>query len=229
MSMPRNKPIDWIGSSFKDLCDDEIFPEDARRVAGYQLRKVQRGDDPDDWKPFDGCGSGYKRDSHQTVGRCLSSDVCGQVRGCHLCVALLQKENAKDQSKGQEFVYPTLQRHDADQEQKMSTKKIITHRTPADGNIFADLGFAPDEAQRLLAEADMAIDEKRALKQTLMTEIVDWIDAHNLKQAQAAEILGITRPRVSDVVNQKTPKFTVDSLVDMVLRTGKHVQLSVQS
>ena len=110
----------------------------------------------------------------------------------------------------------------------MSAKKIITHRTPADGNIFADLGFSPEEAKRLLAEADQAIDEKRAIKQTLMTEIVSWIDAHNLKQAQAAEILGITRPRVSDVVNQKTPKFTVDSLVDLVLRTGKHVQLSVQ-
>jgi predicted XRE-type DNA-binding protein len=54
-------------------------------------------------------------------------------------------------------------------------------------------------------------------------------NAHNLKQAQAAEILGFTRLRVSDVVNQKTPKFTVDSLVDMVLRTDKHVQLSVQS
>jgi predicted XRE-type DNA-binding protein len=62
-----------------------------------------------------------------------------------------------------------------------------------------------------------------------MTEIVYWIDAHNLKQAEVAEILGITRPRVSDVVNQKTPKFTVDSLVDMVLRTGKRVQLLVQS
>ena len=110
----------------------------------------------------------------------------------------------------------------------MSTKKIITHRTPADGNIFADLGFSPDEAARLLAEADQAIDEKRALKQVLMTEIVGWINTQNLKQAQAAEILGISRPRVSDVVNQKTPKFTVDSMVDMVLRTGKHVQLFVQ-
>ncbi|MDH4481370.1 MAG: XRE family transcriptional regulator [Rhodoferax sp.] len=109
----------------------------------------------------------------------------------------------------------------------MSAKKIITHRTPADGNIFADLGFAPDEAARLLADADQAIDEKRALKQMLMAEIAGWIDAQKLKQAQAAEILGVTRPRVSDVVNQKTPKFTVDSLVDMVLRTGKHVQLSV--
>ena len=56
--MPRNRPVDWIGSSFKDLCDDEIFPEDARRAAGYQLRKVQRGDDPDDWKPFDDVGAG---------------------------------------------------------------------------------------------------------------------------------------------------------------------------
>ena len=110
----------------------------------------------------------------------------------------------------------------------MNAKKIITHRTPADGNIFADLGFPPEEAARLLAEADQTIDEKRALKQSLMTEIVGWIDAHKLKQAQAAEILGVTRPRVSDVVNQKTPKFTLDSLVEMVLRTGKHVQLSVQ-
>jgi len=110
----------------------------------------------------------------------------------------------------------------------MSSQKIITHRTPADGNIFADLGFAADEAARLLAEADQAIDQKRALKQVLMAEIAGWMDAQKLKQAQAAEILGVSRPRVSDVVNQKTLNFTVDSLVDMVLRTGKHVQLSVQ-
>lgn len=44
----------------KDMRDDEIFPEDARRAAGYQLRKVQRGDDPDDWKPFDDVGAGTK-------------------------------------------------------------------------------------------------------------------------------------------------------------------------
>ena len=36
----------------------KFFAEDARRAAGYQLRKVQRGDDPDDWKPFDDVGAG---------------------------------------------------------------------------------------------------------------------------------------------------------------------------
>ena len=107
--MPRNKPIDWIGSSFKDLCNDEIFPEDARRAAGYQLRKVQRGDDPDDWKPFDDVGAGTKEIRiKQSDGAYRVMYVCSQVRGCHLCFALLQKENAKDQSKGQGFVYPTL-------------------------------------------------------------------------------------------------------------------------
>ena len=39
---------------------------------------------------------------------------------------------------------------------------IISHITPAKGNVFLDLGFAPDEAARLKAEADAKIDEERA-------------------------------------------------------------------
>ena len=34
------------------------FPEDARRQAGYQLRRVQFGEMPSDWKPMPGVGSG---------------------------------------------------------------------------------------------------------------------------------------------------------------------------
>jgi len=44
-----DKPIDWRGSSLDDLRE---FPEAARRVAGYELRKLQRGELPDDWRPF---------------------------------------------------------------------------------------------------------------------------------------------------------------------------------
>lgn len=61
-----------------------------------------------------------------------------------------------------------------------------------------------------------------------MTELAGWIDEKKLKQADAAKILGVTRPRVSDVINKKSIKFTIDALVDMLARTGKHVQLSVQ-
>ena len=49
------KPIDWRGSSFADLC---AFPDDAKRNAGYQLRKVQRGAQPDDFKFMSEVGAG---------------------------------------------------------------------------------------------------------------------------------------------------------------------------
>lgn len=110
----------------------------------------------------------------------------------------------------------------------MSSKSIITHVTPVDGNIFTDLGFETEEAKRLLSQTDITISEKRAIKESLMTEIAEWIEMKRLKQAEAAEILGVTRPRVSDVINKKVIKFTIDALVDMLARTGKHVQLTIQ-
>jgi predicted XRE-type DNA-binding protein len=102
------------------------------------------------------------------------------------------------------------------------------HITPVGGNVFADLGFDPKEAAALKAESNRIISEKLAIKESLMTELAGWIEEKHLKQAEAAEILGVTRPRVSDVINKKTIKFTIDALVDMLARTGRQVHLSVQ-
>src|SRR5258706_7583310 len=52
-----DKPIDWRGSSLDDLRE---FPEAARKQAGFDLRKLQRGETPDDWKPFAEVGPGAK-------------------------------------------------------------------------------------------------------------------------------------------------------------------------
>lgn len=110
----------------------------------------------------------------------------------------------------------------------MSIESKSMHITPVGGNVFADLGFEPEEAAALKAESQRIISEKLAIKDSLMAELAGWIEANKLKQAEAAEILGVTRPRVSDVINKKAIKFTIDALVDMLARTGKHVQLSVQ-
>ncbi|WP_119841341.1 type II toxin-antitoxin system RelE/ParE family toxin [Salinibacter ruber] len=45
----------FVGSSRGDLC---AFSEDVRREAGYQLDKVQRGEQPTDFKPMKTIGSG---------------------------------------------------------------------------------------------------------------------------------------------------------------------------
>ena len=49
------KTILWLESSRHDL---QAFPPDARRLAGFQLRQVQQGAEPSDWKPMSSIGSG---------------------------------------------------------------------------------------------------------------------------------------------------------------------------
>lgn len=51
------KPICFLGDSLKCLRD---FPEDARHDAGYQLDRVQRGGQPDDFKPMPAIGTGVE-------------------------------------------------------------------------------------------------------------------------------------------------------------------------
>ena len=52
-----DKPLIWLGSSRRDL---RAFPVLARRLAGFQLRRVQQGLDPDDWKPMQTVGPGVR-------------------------------------------------------------------------------------------------------------------------------------------------------------------------
>ena len=91
----------------------------------------------------------------------------------------------------------------------------VAHITPKTGNVFKDLGFSPTEAAKL------------KIKAQLMCQISEWISEKKLKQEEASDLLHVTRPRVSDVMRGKTGKFTIDALVDMLERTGKHVTVQV--
>jgi len=51
------KPVEFLGDSIEVL---RTFPDNARQDAGFQLDKVQRGDEPDDWKPMGTIGAGVK-------------------------------------------------------------------------------------------------------------------------------------------------------------------------
>jgi len=51
------KPITFLGDSLSRLRD---FPPDARSEAGFQLREVQKGNDPADWKPLKTVGPGVR-------------------------------------------------------------------------------------------------------------------------------------------------------------------------
>jgi phage-related protein len=51
------KRLKFVGSSLDDLRD---FPEEARRTAGFELRTIQNGLEPRDWKPVASVGTGVR-------------------------------------------------------------------------------------------------------------------------------------------------------------------------
>lgn len=103
----------------------------------------------------------------------------------------------------------------------------IRHITKPDANLFLELGFSPAEAKRLHAASRKQINDIELLKTQLMYELSNWISDHKLKQTEAAQILMVSRPRVSDVMNRKTAKFSIDTLVELLSRVGKPVRLAV--
>lgn len=120
---------------------------------------------------------------------------------------------------------PFRGQHEKGQALKIDTE--IRHVTKPGANLLLELGFPADEAKRLQEASRQLINDTRLLKEQLMAELAEWIDQHQLKQAEAAQILMVSRPRVSDVVNEKAAKFTIDALVEMLSGVGKPVRLAV--
>jgi predicted XRE-type DNA-binding protein len=83
------------------------------------------------------------------------------------------------------------------------------------GNVFSDLGFAEDEAENLKIRAD------------LMIELTKLIETLALTQAAAAKLLGVTQPRVSDLMRGKIDRFSVDGLIAMLGHAGVCVSIAV--
>jgi predicted XRE-type DNA-binding protein len=76
-------------------------------------------------------------------------------------------------------------------------------------------------------EADPGQAENMKLRSRLMMALRDHIAQEKLSQAAAAELMGVTQPRISDLVRGKVDLFSLDTLVNMLAATGLHVELRV--
>jgi predicted XRE-type DNA-binding protein len=67
--------------------------------------------------------------------------------------------------------------------------------------------------------------ENMKLRSSLMIALKAHLNRTGLTQAQAAKLFGVTPPRVSDLIRGKINLFGLDSLVNMAVAAGLHVEL----
>jgi predicted XRE-type DNA-binding protein len=81
------------------------------------------------------------------------------------------------------------------------------------GNVFADLGY-PDAKERRL-KVELAVEVNRLVTQ------------RKLGQDQAAKLLGIHQPHVSDLVRYRLNRFSAERLMEFLTRLGKDVEIRI--
>ena len=87
--------------------------------------------------------------------------------------------------------------------------------TKGSENVFADCGFPPAEAENLRIRAKM------------MMALTGYIQERKITQSLAAKIMGVSQPRISDLVRGKIGLFTIDTLVNMVAAAGLKVDVDI--
>ena len=81
--------------------------------------------------------------------------------------------------------------------------------------MFLDLGFPPHEAAVMLLRCELAEGLRR------------WMARRGLTQAQAAERLGVSQPRISEISRNKVDKLSLDYLVGLCSKAGVSVAVGV--
>jgi len=198
------KLIRFIGDSLKRLRD---FPEDARQDAGYQLDKLQRGDQPDDFKPMPSIGKGVEEiriwDDSGTYRVIYTARLADAVYVLHAFQKKTQATSKRDIDLAQ-IRYSELLK--GEQMTEMETFS----------NVWDALADTPEQAANLQARAE------------LMRQIAAIIKANAWKQADAALHCGVTQPRINDLLRGRVSRFSLDALVNIATALGRRVHLELE-
>jgi predicted XRE-type DNA-binding protein len=211
------RPVIWIGSSRQDLKE---FPESVQKGIGYALWFAQIGSKHAQVKPLRGFGgAGVLEIIEDWDGNTYQGGLHREVRRLRLRAALLPEEV---ETSGQD----TEVRCRADHAEAacggsrlrgkkgcrvMARKKIDVY--VGSGNVFRDLGLKNPE--ELLAKAKLA------------ARIVQILDERKLSQSQAAKLLGVDQPKVSQIYRGRLDDYSLERLMRFLTALHRDVRIIV--
>jgi phage-related protein/predicted XRE-type DNA-binding protein len=195
------KPISFLGGSLDAIRD---FPDGPRHRAGVELRAVQNGLEPNDWKPMKTVGP--------SVREIRIRDAMGAFRIIYLStlpdrVLVLHAFRKKTQQTA---------RRDIDLAARRLRVESTTMNVETFDSVFDALADTSAEAANMTARAD------------LLLAIRERVRAWGLTQEEAAARLGLTRPRLNDLMRGKLEKFSLDALVNIAAAAGFKLHIELQ-
>jgi predicted XRE-type DNA-binding protein len=95
-------------------------------------------------------------------------------------------------------------------------REVMAKRQRKSDSVFEQLGFKREEALNLRLRSEM------------MNALIAEIEERGLTQAQAADRLGVSQPRISDLMRGKLHLFSIDMLVTLLSAAGLRVEMKVR-
>ena len=175
-------------------------------MAGRQIRRVQQGEEPIDWKPFPSIGPNVREIRIRESGgayRVIYQATLGHGAG-HQGVREQVSKDAK--ARGGEGAYQIEGLH-ATRGKEMRIER------------YKDVWDA--------IEDDPVERERLKMRSRLMSALQARIEGWNLTQAAAAKRLNITQPRLNDLLKDRFNKFSLGALFDLATRAGLKIKLTI--
>ena len=199
------KPVRFLGDSLKCLRD---FPEDARHDAGYQLDKVQRGEQPDDFKPMRSIGKGVEeirvRDHTGAYRLIYIARLAEAVYVLHA----FPKKRLKPRPAGTSL----LPRKSGPIDERKNMSEIESF-----DSVWDAIADTPEQAANLRTRAE------------LMQQIAAIVKANGWTQTEAARRCGVTQPRINDLLRGRISRFSLDALVNIATAIGRRVRIELEA
>ena len=191
------KAVEFRGSALNDL---RSFPQPAMREAGYQLDRVQNGLPPNDAKAMPTIGAGVVELRIWDEAGAFRVVYVAKLADAVYVLHCFQKKTQQTAKRDIELAQKAIQGLD-ERGCTMTTKQRFA-------GVWDAIEDTPQEAASMRARA------------ALMMSLTEVIREQGMTQAEAATLLGVTQPRVSDLMRGKVTLFSLDTLIDMAATAG---------
>ena len=210
---PSLKPVVWVGSSRRDL---RAFPDPVQDHMGYAIYVAQRGGKHRDAKVLSGfSGAGVLEVVKDFRGDTFRAVYTLRYAGTVYVLHAFQKKSKTG-------------RENASARHRANRTAAVRGRENSQGREFMSKKGYEVGSRNVFKDLGIPHAEEHLVKAQLVFKIDSIMKSRRLKQAEAADLLGIKQPDVSMMLRGEFRQFSVERLLRFLVALDHDVEIIVK-